>query len=55
MFVSCGLICYLVCRSGHWDTLLMFRTKISVSSIYSTVSVVTVPIIWLYRVFQEEK
>ena len=47
---------YLVCPSGHWDMLMMFRTTISlstvsvvvVSSIYSTDSVVMVPIIWLY-------
>ena len=43
MFISCGFINYLVCRSGSLDTLMMFRTTISVSNIYSTSSVVIVP------------
>ena len=48
MFISCGFIHYLVCRSGPLDTLITFTTKISVNNIYSTSSVVIVPIIWLY-------
>jgi len=48
MFVSCGFVHYLVCRSGPLDTLMMFTTTISVSSIYRTSSVVIVHIIWLY-------
>ena len=48
MFISCGFIHYLVCRSGPLDTLIMFTTTINVSNMYSTNTVVIVPIIWLY-------
>jgi hypothetical protein len=48
MFISCGFIHYLVCRSGPLDTLMMFTITISVNSIYNTRRVVMVPIIWLY-------
>ena len=42
-------VCSLVeCRSGPFDTLMMFTTTISVISIYSTSRVAIVPIIWLY-------
>ena len=42
MFISCGFIHYLVCRSGPLDTLMMFTTTVSVSNIYSTSRVVVV-------------
>ena len=48
MFISCVFIHYLVCRRGPLDTVMMFTTTISVSSMYNTSSVVMVPIIWLY-------
>lgn len=48
MTSSCGFVHYLACRRGPLDTLIMFTTTISVSSMYSTSSVVIVPIIWLY-------
>jgi hypothetical protein len=37
-----------MCRSGRFDTLMMFTTAISVISVYSTSIAVIVPIIWLY-------
>ena len=48
MFISCGFIHYLVCRSGPLDTLIIFTTTISVSNMYSINIVFIVPIIWLY-------
>ena len=36
---------YLVCRSGPFDTLIMFTTTIKVSNMYSTNIVVINPII----------
>jgi len=39
VFISFGFIHYLVCRSGPLDTLIIFRTTISVSNcIYSRLS-----------------
>jgi len=35
MFISCGFVYYLVCRSGPLDTFMMFTTTVSVSNIYS--------------------
>ena len=37
-----------MCRSGPLDTLIIFKTTISVSNMDSTNIVVIVPIIWLY-------
>ena len=37
-----------MCRSGPLYTLIIFRTTISVSNMYSTNIVVKVPIGWLY-------
>ena len=37
-----------MCRNGPLDTLMMFTTTSSVSSVYRTTSVGIVPIIWLY-------
>ena len=45
MIISCRFVHYLVCRNGPCDTLMMFTNTISVISIYSTSSVVMVPII----------
>jgi hypothetical protein len=47
VFVSFGFMC----RSGPFDTLMMFTTTISVISTYRTNKVVIVPIIWLYMTF----
>ena len=48
IFISCGFIHSLVCRSGPLDTLMIFTTTINVISIYRTSNVVMVSIIWLY-------
>jgi len=37
-----------VCRNGPFDTLMIFTTTIRVSSMYSTSSIVIIPIVWLY-------
>jgi hypothetical protein len=47
MFVSCGVVHYVVCRSGPLDTLMIFTTTIFVSNIYSTGSVFLFSVIWL--------
>jgi len=54
----CMCVCMNVCMyvreicvcvySGPLDTIMMFKSKISVSNIYSTSRVVIVLIIWLY-------
>jgi len=46
--ISCGFVHYLVCRRCPLDTLIIFTTTFNVSNIYSTNTVVMVPIIWLY-------
>jgi len=40
VFISCRFVQYLVCRSGPFDTLMIFTTTISVISIYNTNNVV---------------
>jgi len=47
VFILCGFIHYLVCRCCPLDALIIFTTTISVSNMYGTNIVVTVPIIWL--------
>lgn len=45
-----GLFIYFVCRRGPLDTLMMFTTTISVSSMYRISKVVIIPVVWLYIV-----
>ena len=48
MFISCGLIHYLVCCSGPLETLMIFTNTIMASNIYIVLVLLLQFLIWLY-------
>ena len=46
--VRMGLFIYVVCRSGPFDTSVIFTATISVISRYSAIKMVILPLGWLY-------